>query len=132
MFHNSRLPVDDGAGPLGGPTIDDLERQKSAISGSDEKAASYLAKVAQSKSDAAGLRPEMFTIKKEEEMKARGAEMITRDRTYDPQKEPPAPAYKPKVSTWGVFPRPADISKAYGGGRTIQPDTVSASGSHQE
>ncbi|KAK3018116.1 hypothetical protein RJ639_003487, partial [Escallonia herrerae] len=32
--------------------------------------------------------------------------------------------YKPKVSTWGVFPRPADISKAYGGGRTIQPGHV--------
>eukprot|EP00747_Dinoflagellata_sp_TGD_P169134 gnl/TRDRNA2_/TRDRNA2_197287_c0_seq1.p1 gnl/TRDRNA2_/TRDRNA2_197287_c0~~gnl/TRDRNA2_/TRDRNA2_197287_c0_seq1.p1 ORF type:complete len:331 (-),score=70.96 gnl/TRDRNA2_/TRDRNA2_197287_c0_seq1:46-1038(-) len=30
-------------------------------------------------------------------------------------------AYEPKVSTWGMFPRPADISKAYGGGRTIRP-----------
>eukprot|EP00271_Cylindrocystis_brebissonii_P021813 TRINITY_DN8034_c0_g1_i1.p1 TRINITY_DN8034_c0_g1~~TRINITY_DN8034_c0_g1_i1.p1 ORF type:complete len:559 (-),score=84.98 TRINITY_DN8034_c0_g1_i1:254-1930(-) len=29
--------------------------------------------------------------------------------------------YKPRVSTWGVFPRPRDISRAYGGGRTIQP-----------
>mmetsp|Transcript_11524 Transcript_11524/g.18888 ORF Transcript_11524/g.18888 Transcript_11524/m.18888 type:complete len:913 (-) Transcript_11524:6-2744(-) len=27
--------------------------------------------------------------------------------------------YKPKVSTWGVFERPKDISKAYGGGRVI-------------
>lgn len=27
--------------------------------------------------------------------------------------------YKPKVSTWGVFDRPKDISKAYGGGRVI-------------
>ena len=27
--------------------------------------------------------------------------------------------YEPKVSTWGVFDRPADISKAYGGGRQI-------------
>ena len=27
--------------------------------------------------------------------------------------------HKPKVSTWGVFDRPADISKAYGGGRKI-------------
>uniref|UniRef100_A0A7S0T4K8 Transmembrane protein n=1 Tax=Erythrolobus madagascarensis TaxID=708628 RepID=A0A7S0T4K8_9RHOD len=27
--------------------------------------------------------------------------------------------HKPKVSTWGVFPRPDNISKAYGGGRTI-------------
>ncbi|EPS62251.1 hypothetical protein M569_12540, partial [Genlisea aurea] len=29
--------------------------------------------------------------------------------------------YKPKVSTWGVFPRPSNISKTYGGGRNIAP-----------
>ncbi|CAN8287244.1 unnamed protein product [Cochlearia groenlandica] len=29
--------------------------------------------------------------------------------------------YKPKVSTWGVFPRPSNISKAFGGGRTLRP-----------
>ncbi|XP_074580039.1 uncharacterized protein LOC141836447 isoform X1 [Curcuma longa] len=29
--------------------------------------------------------------------------------------------YKPKVSTWGVFPRPNNISKMFGGGRNIQP-----------
>lgn len=28
--------------------------------------------------------------------------------------------YKPKVSTWGVFPRPDNISKTYGGGKTIK------------
>lgn len=27
--------------------------------------------------------------------------------------------HKPRVSTWGVFERPKDISKTYGGGRTI-------------
>ena len=27
--------------------------------------------------------------------------------------------HKPKVSTWGVFERPSDISKAYGGGKRI-------------
>jgi hypothetical protein len=27
--------------------------------------------------------------------------------------------HKPKVSTWGVFERPADISRAYGGGRQV-------------
>lgn len=32
-----------------------------------------------------------------------------------------SPAYKPKVSTWGVFERPSNISEAYGGGRTIRP-----------
>ncbi|XP_020591604.1 uncharacterized protein LOC110032349 isoform X1 [Phalaenopsis equestris] len=29
--------------------------------------------------------------------------------------------YKPKVSTWGVFPRPNNISKTFGGGRTFVP-----------
>ncbi|KAJ0439516.1 hypothetical protein HanHA300_Chr16g0626181 [Helianthus annuus] len=32
--------------------------------------------------------------------------------------------YKPKVSTWGVFPRPNNISKTYGGGKTIRPGEV--------
>lgn len=32
--------------------------------------------------------------------------------------------YKPKVSTWGVFPRPGNISKTFGGGRTIRPGDV--------
>lgn len=26
-----------------------------------------------------------------------------------------------QVATWGMFPRPPDISKAYGGGRTLRP-----------
>jgi hypothetical protein len=30
-------------------------------------------------------------------------------------------AYQPKVTTWGVFPRPKDISKEYGGGRDLKP-----------
>eukprot|EP00899_Mesostigma_viride_P018861 jgi/Mesvir1/26977/Mv20690-RA.1 len=30
-------------------------------------------------------------------------------------------AYKPLVSTWGLFERPSDISKSYGGGRNIEP-----------
>ncbi|CAJ2679331.1 unnamed protein product [Trifolium pratense] len=32
--------------------------------------------------------------------------------------------YKPKVSTWGVFPRPANISKTFGGGRVIRPGDI--------
>ncbi|XP_078446665.1 cytochrome C oxidase subunit [Wolffia australiana] len=32
--------------------------------------------------------------------------------------------YKPKVSTWGVFARPKDISKTFGGGKTIRPGDV--------
>lgn len=29
--------------------------------------------------------------------------------------------HQPKVATWGVFPRPQNISKTYGGGRNIRP-----------
>jgi len=29
--------------------------------------------------------------------------------------------HKPAVATWGVFPRPSNISKTYGGGRNIRP-----------
>ncbi|KAL6757912.1 hypothetical protein V8C86DRAFT_2613023 [Haematococcus lacustris] len=29
--------------------------------------------------------------------------------------------YQPKVTTWGVFPRPKDISKEFGGGRNLAP-----------
>ncbi|CAL5330616.1 unnamed protein product [Camellia sinensis] len=32
--------------------------------------------------------------------------------------------YKPKISTWGVFPRPSNISKTFGGGRVIRPGEV--------
>ncbi|XP_026400803.1 uncharacterized protein LOC113296700 isoform X3 [Papaver somniferum] len=32
--------------------------------------------------------------------------------------------YKPTVSTWGVFPRPSNISKTYGGGKVIQPGGI--------
>jgi len=40
--------------------------------------------------------------------------------TWIPNKEGEVkPKYAPKVSTWGVFERPADISKAYGGGRQV-------------
>lgn len=35
-----------------------------------------------------------------------------------------ASLHKPKVATWGVFPRPQNISKTYGGGRNIRPGQV--------
>ncbi|KAG9141627.1 hypothetical protein Leryth_015314 [Lithospermum erythrorhizon] len=45
--------------------------------------------------------------------------------TTEPEtKEDEFELYKPKVSTWGVFPRPNDISKTFGGGRTIRPGEV--------
>ena len=66
-------------------------------------------------------------VSQDEEVKARGVEFITRDGTYDPlqrEQEEGDPAYNPKVSTWGVFARPSNISKAYGGGKTIRPGEV--------
>jgi hypothetical protein len=97
------------------------------VSGSSEEAASYLQRVAQGESEASGLRPEQFTILKDEESKARGVEFITRDGSYDPllrERQEREEAYNPKVSTWGVFPRPSNISKAYGGGKTFRPGEV--------
>ncbi|KAJ7550138.1 hypothetical protein O6H91_07G085300 [Diphasiastrum complanatum] len=49
-------------------------------------------------------------------------EIITRDAGESVnQMDGSDDLYKPKVATWGVFPRPANISKTYGGGRTIKP-----------
>jgi hypothetical protein len=39
--------------------------------------------------------------------------------SWTPNEEALESTHAPKVSTWGVFERPADISKAYGGGRQI-------------
>lgn len=33
-----------------------------------------------------------------------------------------------QVSTWGMFPRPRDISEAYGGGRNLKPGQVGSRG----
>lgn len=46
-------------------------------------------------------------------------EIITRDGKA--QQSNNDDLYKPKVATWGIFERPADISRTYGGGRTIKP-----------
>lgn len=73
------------------------------------------------------LSAEQFTLAKEKEMRARGAEIITAEGTIQSVADSNAPAdtaYRPKVATWGVFPRPPNISKKYGGGRTIRPGEV--------
>ncbi|KAE9616495.1 hypothetical protein Lal_00035092 [Lupinus albus] len=46
------------------------------------------------------------------------------DQKPEQTKDDESQFYKPKVSTWGVFPRPGDISKTYGGGRVIRPGEV--------
>ncbi|KAI3415015.1 uncharacterized protein J3R85_015593 [Psidium guajava] len=41
-----------------------------------------------------------------------------------PAQEDNSDLYKPKVSSWGVFPRPSNISEKFGGGRTVHPGDV--------
>lgn len=43
----------------------------------------------------------------------------TNSKKTEAGKEDASDPYKPKVSTWGLFPRPDNISRAYGGGRRI-------------
>lgn len=86
-----------------------------------DEAAGFLANVMSSPDadrNSQDLRPEEFTRQKEEERK-HNVEIITVDQQYVPSQE--GEAYQPTVATWGVFPRPNDISKAYGGGRTLRP-----------
>uniref|UniRef100_A0A5B7A5H8 Uncharacterized protein n=1 Tax=Davidia involucrata TaxID=16924 RepID=A0A5B7A5H8_DAVIN len=47
-----------------------------------------------------------------------GDELVSKPK---PIQEDNSDLYKPKVSTWGVFPGPNNISKTYGGGRIIRP-----------
>ncbi|XP_021752447.1 uncharacterized protein LOC110717952 isoform X1 [Chenopodium quinoa] len=46
---------------------------------------------------------------------------VTSSESKTSSQEENTDLYKPKVTTWGVFPRPNNISKTFGGGRTIQP-----------
>mmetsp|Transcript_193 Transcript_193/g.494 ORF Transcript_193/g.494 Transcript_193/m.494 type:complete len:521 (+) Transcript_193:215-1777(+) len=57
-----------------------------------------------------GQRMEDYLLAKEQKQRSQEVEFISVDKNY-----------KPKVATWGMFPRPDNISKAYGGGRTIKP-----------
>jgi len=66
------------------------------------------------------------------QQKSVNVQIISKDTSYNPFDEDESIVglddvetgvnYKPKVSTWGVFPRPKDISKEYGGGRTLKKD----------
>jgi tetratricopeptide (TPR) repeat protein len=99
----------------------------------------------------ADLRPEEFTQRKEEIQRQRGAVIerargkiegtrrrFTEDEYGLAQQQDEAEAsiaaeksgryaeldkelHKPKVATWGIYPRPANISEAYGGGRNLKP-----------
>jgi len=77
------------------------------------------------------MRAEEFTALKTARERARGAEIITVDaganaaegggEGREESSEEGENGYRPRVATWGVFPRPDNISKAFGGGRTIKP-----------
>jgi hypothetical protein len=60
-------------------------------------------------SAATGVRPEMQSRALESARPE--VEFITRDKG----------GYSPKTTSWGVFPRPGNISEAFGGGRNLQP-----------
>jgi hypothetical protein len=118
--------------------------------GNDAEAADWLKGVLSDKGPAldANMRMEEFTEAKEQMMRQRGADIITIDPNYRPDltgystesesagsagtstegaestdssEQEGGSKYKPKVTTWGVFPRPKDISKTFGGGRNLQP-----------
>lgn len=94
----------------------------------------------------AGLSAEQFTIAKEELKKRQEVEFVTVDAGYTERVRREKRAqqgggaaaaeaaaaeaaeagseedlHKPKVATWGLFPRPRNISEAYGGGRNLRP-----------
>ena len=125
----SRGPQEDGGegGASSSSSID--ARLIGANSGSADVAAGFLRGLMDTapSADDAALRPEEFTAKRVAAERARGAEIITaapRRRDDDDENDATtttSPAYKPTVATWGVFPRPDNISRAYGGGRTLRP-----------
>ncbi|CAL5221509.1 g3713 [Coccomyxa viridis] len=106
--------------PVSRPSTGAAAWGKSAA-GTSEQAAPFLQEVAQQQKvkQEVELSAEQFTLRKEQERRALGAEVITIDRDY--AEKTGASGYKPKVATWGVFPRPANISKEFGGGRTLKP-----------
>lgn len=85
------------------------------------------------------MRAEEFTALKSARERARGAEIITVDAAEGGEEASEKNAeggenngYRPRVATWGVFPRPDNISKAFGGGRTIRPGDALESAEEKE
>mmetsp|Transcript_9630 Transcript_9630/g.27560 ORF Transcript_9630/g.27560 Transcript_9630/m.27560 type:complete len:490 (+) Transcript_9630:325-1794(+) len=105
LYTDKPKPVNDG--------------ENSSSSGNSDLAASFLRATLKQQQDRKdgkasaieeGQRMEDYLLKKEQKGRQEKVEFITVEKNY-----------KPKVSTWGMFPRPENISKAYGGGRTINP-----------
>ena len=91
------------------------------FAGSAEQRASFLPNLEDVDQMDPDVRPEDFKIAEEERRRQRGAEIISVDKSY-----------RPKVSTWGMFPRPANISETYGGGRKIDPNEPLESAEQKE
>ena len=98
---------------------------KDAEKKSDDKAESS----SSSSSSGGDKKPEEYVPPAKKEVTV---SILTRDNEYNPFDEDESvvgfetdeAVYKPSVSTWGVFERPPDISKAYGGGRTIRKEDI--------
>lgn len=88
--------------------------------GSASQAAGYLQQAVKGTDASKGMSMETYSVLKEQEMRKQKVEIISVDKSYSADKKVMDPNYNPKVATWGVFERPANISEAYGGGRTIK------------
>ena len=131
-------------------SVDDTKKNVNNKGGNGEAAASWLQSISKEggvgKIDS-GLRAEEFTMEKERRFReqevvierAKGVvagtnRKVTQVDDYGiaqqfqdaeismaKEREENNSLHKPKVATWGVFPRPQNISKTYGGGRNIRP-----------
>ncbi|GIL82116.1 hypothetical protein Vretimale_7120 [Volvox reticuliferus] len=107
-----RVSMGDDAGQMAGPEASALaETRRLEAEAAAQKAAQKAAALAAAAAAATA------------EAEARAAAAGATDAAPAAADEEGAVAdvYKPKVSTWGMFPRPKDISEAYGGGRDLKP-----------
>lgn len=116
-----RRPARQEANEPGAP-VEEAQVENSGL-GSASQAAGYLQQAVQGTDASKGMRMETYSVLKEQEMRKQKVEIISVDKSYSTDKKVMDPNYNPKVSTWGVFERPANISEAYGGGRTIKAGT---------
>lgn len=125
MSFKDRPNDDQGGGFRDGSefadSVSEMERKEfeQGVEGGTEVAAGYLQELFTDErlqelkamgEERKDMRPEDYSVKREADIRAAGADVISVDKEY-----------KPRVSTWGMFPRPDNISKAYGGGKTIDP-----------
>ncbi|DBA91728.1 TPA: hypothetical protein ACH3X1_003324 [Trebouxia sp. C0004] len=113
-----RRPARQEANESGAP-VEEAHVENSGL-GSASQAAGYLQQAVRGTDASKGMRMETYSVLKEQEMRKQKVEIISVDKSYSTDKKVMDPNYNPKVSTWGVFERPANISEAYGGGRTIK------------